>query len=169
VVLTWTDNSSNETGFEIGRGGINQAPPNLTSIATVATNVTTFTITGCPDSGVSHHWYVKAVNAVAQSGWFGPIGKNCDGTDPPPAPANLVATSPQPGQVLLTWDDSPYESRYEISQFGTVVASPGQNVTNRLFSGLNAGTSYHWDVRACNAVGCGPWHGVVGKTPDGTP
>ena len=125
-------------------------------------------MTGCPDPGVSHHWYVRALNGAGPSAWVGPIGKNCDGSDPPPAPVNLVASSPQPGQVRLTWQDSSYETSYELRKFGEVVQTVGQNVTTWLFTNLNSGTSYHWDVRACSSVGCGPWHGVVGKTPDGT-
>jgi sugar lactone lactonase YvrE len=82
VTLTWTvAPSSNHTSIEILRGGFNQGPPNLTSVATVSANVTTFTFTGCTDPGESIHWYARGVNSGGAGELFGPIGKNCDGSD----------------------------------------------------------------------------------------
>jgi hypothetical protein len=88
---------------------------------------------------------------------------------PPPVPATLVASSPAVGQVYLTWADTPNETRYEIAQDDsrTVVRSVGADVTNTLFTGLNAGISYHWYLRACNAAGCSAWYGPIGMTPTG--
>lgn len=81
IHLVWADASTNETGFDIGLGDIDHAPPDLTLIGSVGADITTWDWTTCPDPGVSHHWYVRAVNAAGPSAWFGPIGKNCDGTD----------------------------------------------------------------------------------------
>jgi Tol biopolymer transport system component len=87
----------------------------------------------------------------------------------PEPPFQLVARSPRPGHVVLTWKDgSSNETRFEVSRFGKVVSRPQANAAGAEFTNLDAGTSYHWDVRACNANGCSAWHGVVGKTPDGT-
>ncbi len=87
---------------------------------------------------------------------------------PPQSPVTLVASSPRPGTVVLEWsDNSPDESRFEARRFDAVVGSFSANVTRAAFNGLDAGTNYHWDVRACNASGCSAWHGVVGRTPDG--
>jgi len=87
----------------------------------------------------------------------------------PAPPGNLVAVSPRPGIVVLTWTDlSNNETRFEILQFGVVVRSIGRNLKTAVIHSLDPGTSYHWDVRACNADGCSAGHGVVGKTPDGS-
>src|SRR5205807_1114938 len=87
----------------------------------------------------------------------------------PATPSNLVALSKVPGSVDLSWtDNSSNETRFEVTRDGALVASVGANVTSVSFSNLSPGVSYHWDLRACNASGCSPYQGVVGKTPDGS-
>jgi hypothetical protein len=88
---------------------------------------------------------------------------------PPQTPTDLTAVSRRPGSVSLTWiDNSSTETRFEIRRSGEVVRTSAANEIATDFDSLDAGTSYHWDVRACNASGCSPWHGVEGKTPDGS-
>jgi len=87
----------------------------------------------------------------------------------PPRPTNLVTSSPRPGVVVLTWSDrSSDETHFQVGLFGNIALTTGPDATRAEFNGLDAGTSYHWDLRACNASGCSPWHGVVGRTPDGS-
>ena len=87
----------------------------------------------------------------------------------PRTPTNFVARSPEPGTVILLWvDASSNEDRFEISRSSTIVGSVQHGFTTAEFRSLDAGTSYAWDVRACNSNGCSPWHGVVGQTPDGS-
>lgn len=86
----------------------------------------------------------------------------------PETPTLLDARSPEPGTVILLWTSaSTTEDRFEIGRFGRIFATAGPGFASAEFKGLDAGTSYHWDVRACNSNGCSPWHGVVGRTPDG--
>jgi hypothetical protein len=101
----------------------------------------------------------------------GPMGLGCRvakrravagraATMTPTIPTNLVASSPLVGRVDLTWTDtSANETRFEIAQDDTLAVqqSPAANVTAATFTGLNAATSYHWYVRACNAAGCSAW------------
>lgn len=65
VVLTWTDNSTNEDGFRIER-----APGSCTGtfaqIAQVGPNVQTFTDTGLPE-GTDFCWRLKAYNTQGES------------------------------------------------------------------------------------------------------
>src|SRR6185436_9374484 len=89
----------------------------------------------------------------------------------PTPPTTLVASSPLVGRVDLTWTDtSANETRFEVAQDDTLAVrqSPGANVTGATFTGLNAATSYHWYVRACNALGCSAWLGPVAQMPDGS-
>ena len=74
VTLTWTDNSADETAFEIAEDD------SLAVVRTVAADVTTSAFSGL-DIGVSYHWYVRAVNANGASAWFGPVEKIPDGSD----------------------------------------------------------------------------------------
>ena len=178
VDLTWTDPSSVETGFVIGRGGISQAPPNLTIVGEVGANVTSFSFTTCTDAGESIHWYVRSKNAAGESDWLGPIGQNCDGSGTIPAqPSNLVAHSPAVGRVDLTWTDgSNNETGFTIGRGGisqappnlTVVGQVGVNVTSFSFTTCtDAGESIHWYVRSKNAAGASEWVGPIGKNCDG--
>jgi Tol biopolymer transport system component len=86
----------------------------------------------------------------------------------PETPTHLAVQSPEPGTVILLWSAASMTvDRFEIGRFGTIFGTVGRGFTSAEFKGLDAGTSYHWDVRACNANGCSPWHGIVGRTPDG--
>jgi hypothetical protein len=86
----------------------------------------------------------------------------------PETPTNLAVQSPEPGTVILLWTAaSVTEDRFEIGRFGKIFGTVAPGFTSAEFKGLDAGTSYHWGVRACSASGCSPWHGAVGRTPDG--
>jgi titin len=67
INLSWTDNSSNETGFSIERCTGNGCS-NFAQIATVGVNTTTF-----PNTGLSRNtWYryrVRAFNGSGNSGY----------------------------------------------------------------------------------------------------
>ena len=58
IALSWTDNSANETGFKIYRGGV--------VITTTAANATSYTDTGLSAS-TSYSYYAKATNASGDS------------------------------------------------------------------------------------------------------
>jgi hypothetical protein len=66
INLSWTDNSNNETGFNIqrktGSGGT------YGQIATVGANVTTFMNTGLA-AGTTYYYQVNATNAYGTSSW----------------------------------------------------------------------------------------------------
>lgn len=66
AALAWTDNSSDETGFEIQRrrGG----SPNFYTIASVAAGTTSYTDSGV-SPGYTYTYQVRAVNASGQSAW----------------------------------------------------------------------------------------------------
>jgi len=75
VDLTWSDNSSNETRFEIANTDA------LAVLQSAGANVTAASFTGL-NPGTSYHWYVRACNADGCSAWFGPVGQTPDGSDP---------------------------------------------------------------------------------------
>ena len=176
VIVSWTDTSPDETGFEIGRGGIDQRPADLAIVGRVGPNVTSFTITGCTDPGVSHHWYVRALGRNV-SDWVGPVGQNCDGSNNPLPPANLKASSPRRGVVVLTWRDiSPDEIGFEIGRGGIGqgprgVARARSNEASFIVGDCtDPGVSHHWYVRAlyANPNRVSAWVGPVGQNCDGS-
>ena len=104
-----------------------------------------------------------AVAAAAIVAW-----RMTGGLTPQPA-TGLRATSPRPGVVRLTWELVPGRiTHYEVAAFGKVVFRTPDARPAAEISQLDAGTSYHWDVRTCDGARCGSWHGIVGQTPDGS-
>ena len=87
-VLTWTDNSNNETNFNIERkadycpGGVP-----FVEIAIVGANVTTYTDTAVTE-GATYCYRVAASNAVGKSAYSNLAGRTVPGTIPA-APSNL--------------------------------------------------------------------------------
>jgi hypothetical protein len=68
VVLKWTDNSSNETGFTIQRATNAAFTTGLTT-TNVAANITTFTVTGL-SRNTSYYFRIRANNGtIIFTGW----------------------------------------------------------------------------------------------------
>lgn len=87
LILTWNDNSTNETGFFIERGA-GASPATFVEIARVGTNVTTYSDKGLPPNTV-YSYRVGAFNSAGKSGFAGPVSATTQ--DPPTAPTLLKA------------------------------------------------------------------------------
>src|SRR5439155_484853 len=100
VNLTWADNSSNETGFNIYRStdGVT-----FTLLATAGANATAYSWTGAAP-GTAYWFRVMAANAVGESA----ASNTATATTPsaPAAPSNLAATAVSATQINLTWTDN---------------------------------------------------------------
>jgi FtsP/CotA-like multicopper oxidase with cupredoxin domain len=172
VVLNWTDNSSNETGFTIQRA-TSKTGDNLTTF-TVGENVTTFADTTIPARQV-YFYKIFANNAVGDttdypspavgfpvvtvdSGFSNAVKVGQDLK--PLAPTNLRSTSVTSTTISLAWDDnSNNETGFRIqratSRFGDNLATflVGANVTTFTTTGLNPNTTYYFQVQAINLAG----------------
>ena len=82
ATLTWTDNSSDETGFRIERG-TGPDPVTFASQGTVATNMTTFNQTGLT-LGTRYCYRIVAFNTLGDAA---PSAAAC-GTPDTPLPAS---------------------------------------------------------------------------------
>src|SRR4030042_595233 len=104
INLSWTDNSSNETGFKIDRATSSSGP--WSQIATVGANATSYQNTGLTASPTSYY-NVHAYNTGGDS-----AASNTDnattqsGTAIPSAPSSLSATAVSSIQINLTWADN---------------------------------------------------------------
>jgi hypothetical protein len=79
--LSWTDNSTNETGFRIERAiWTNGVQGAFSEINTVGVNVQTYVDTGLPNS-TTYSYRVRAYNSAGNSGY----SNIATGTTPPPA------------------------------------------------------------------------------------
>ena len=82
VNLSWADNSTNETGFEIERStGDNSS---YSSIATTAAGVTTYQDNGNLSAATTYYYRVRAVNATGASGY----SNEANATTLPGSPGN---------------------------------------------------------------------------------
>ncbi|MCC2668172.1 MAG: repeat-containing protein, partial [Armatimonadetes bacterium] len=151
VRLTWTDNSSNETGFRVERrtGGsgaflfIGGTTPELTLLIDPGLE---------PDTLYSYR--VQATGTASNSGYSNVV----DLPTLPKVPTSLTAVAGAPGQIVLHWNEaSVTESGFKIerkngnafSQIGTAGAgASGFTDTDRA-----PNSEYVYRVRAVNAGG----------------
>jgi hypothetical protein len=69
VILTWTDNSNNETGFTIQRATNSSFTGNSVTNTSVGANVTTFTVTGL-SRNTGYYFRILANNGtIIATGW----------------------------------------------------------------------------------------------------
>jgi titin len=171
VRLTWQDNATNETSYQIWRS---TDGTNFGQHATVGANIVLYDDSGLT-AGTTYHYRVRAVNSTGPSGF-----SNTDSASPsaptsgvPAGPSNLGATPISSSAITLTWDDnSNNEGRFEIfrSTNGTnfsFLAQVGANRTDFTNTGLSAGTTYFYRVRAVNSSGNSAWSNIASATPGG--
>ena len=73
---------------------------------------------------------------------------------PPDSPSSLIGEPQSQTVVNLHWiDNSDNEDGFKIYRDGSVVATIGVNSANYRDTGLEAGKTYHYIVRAYNAAG----------------
>jgi hypothetical protein len=159
VDLAWTDNSDNETGFEVWHstvGGGDLADYSLET--TTGINATSWSDTGLSTNS-THYYIVRAINAEGASSNIGPASATT-WDSPPAAPSNLAAVANGAFQVDLTWvDNAGNETAFEVwrsaTQSGTYtqVGSNASNDTSFSDTGLSPLTTYWYKVRASNSGG----------------
>lgn len=153
INLSWTDNSNNETSFEVSRASSSDGT--YTVIGTTAANVTSFSHTGLAP-GSTHYYKVRALNATNASGFSNIINRT---TSPAPAapnaPSGLIGTPVSATQVNLSWtDNSNNEAGFEIEKSSTsdftVVSSiiVAANVTSYSDTQVNGHSTIYYRVKA---------------------
>jgi len=157
IALSWTDVSTNETGFEIVRSLDNS---NFSRIAELPANTTSFVDVGLK-SNTTYFYRVRAVNKDGAS----PLGNLASFTTeresgPPAAPSLLKATAITTFQINLTWQDNAdnetsyiVERSLEASGTFTIVATLPANTEFYENTGLDPGKTYYYRVIAKNIDG----------------
>ena len=160
INLTWTDNSTNESGFDILRCQGAACVP-ATVVASVGAGIVSFSNTGLTPSTL-YRYQVRAFSLGGASPAPSNVAQATTQAPPPPvAPTNLTATAVSASQVNLTWtDNSSNESGFDILRCqgaacvpAAVVASVGAGVVELQQHGLAPSTVYRYQVRAFNAGG----------------
>lgn len=160
IRLTWTDNSTFETGFRIRNGSRS---------VTVPANSTSYTWSGL-SSGQYMCLAVSAYNAVGASP-YSPWACATTTTPPPSTPGNVRAAAISGTSVRVTWRDTSNETGYRISNGNTSV-TVGANATSYTWAGLQPGQYMCFRVSAYNTGGTSaqsPWSCVTTPTVPAAP
>jgi len=152
IVLSWTDNAADQTGFVVERSndGIS-----FIIQATLGKGKLSYS-DGTVLPGAGYYYRVAAFNTGGNSRYA--TLANAVGT-PPAAPSNLTGTHVGTSQIDLTWyDNSSNETGFILSRstnnvnFTTVVTT-GPDVKSYSDTGLLAGTKYYYHVVSFNSFG----------------
>ncbi len=147
IQLSWSDNSTNEDGFEIERKGLEEE--NFTQIAKLSANIIDY-IDDAFYGFAEYEYRVRSKNNVGASIWASALIDTVSPSDP----SNLSLTNIAANSLSLSWDDNePYETGYEIerqtgsSTFEPIADLPVNTTTydDTTFSGSS---NYTYRVRA---------------------
>ncbi|MEV0951734.1 Ig-like domain-containing protein [Promicromonospora sp. NPDC050249] len=109
----------------------------------------------------SYTFTVEAENKAGRS----PVSPQSNSQVPygqPTVPSNVQASNPADHRATVSWSAIPADQfrgpahRYEVSANGSGSPSAG-NTTSYVYGNLNNGTSYTFQVRACNESMCSDW------------
>ncbi|MFL6194003.1 MAG: fibronectin type III domain-containing protein [Thermoanaerobaculia bacterium] len=159
VTLAWQDNSGDEASFRVEQlvGSAYQ------EIQTLAAGAVTAKVAGLA-AGTAYTFRVRAANAAGFSAYSNPVTTATQSPPPPPpspvpaAPSNLAGQATGPGDVTLTWlDNSDNEASFRVERsingVFQEIQTVGANVTTAQVSGLAAGSTHLFRVRAANGSG----------------
>lgn len=160
ITLNWTDNSNNETNFEILRATNPGFTQNRVRFTGLAANTISFVDTTVVAS-TRYYYEVRANNASGASAWSNTATAMTPGLTIPNAPSGLILSPGAAGHIILNWtDNATNETSFYILRAtnagftqGRQAFSVGANVTTFNNSGLTTGVRYYYKVRALNAAG----------------
>lgn len=153
IVLTWTDNSTNELGFRILRSAASGGP--FLQIAEVGTNTATYTDTNLANS-TTYYYQVYAYNELGSSAVASANATTSAPRATPGAPSGLLAVAKGYDQIELNWTrNSPFTEtgilikRASVSggPYTTIATAPFES-TRYIDSGLTPNATYYYVVSA---------------------
>lgn len=168
IELSWTDNTTNETGFVLQRSLTTE--DNYTNIATLDPNTMGYVDSGLAASS-KYYYRIKAVTATGESSYT--LSTNATTLPlPPAAPLGLTAEALSSSRIIIKWSTSLTATQYiierSVSENGTyavVGGSPLYNSTEQKYNltdiSLSSNTRYYYRVAAKNAGGTSAYSDVV--------
>jgi carboxypeptidase T len=171
INLSWTDNSSDETGFLIeGCTGANCT--NFAQIATVGANVTSYSNTGLA-AATTYTYRVRATNLGGDSSPSNVASASTQAAATvPAAPTSLTAAAVSRSQINLAWtDNATNETGYYVERCKGAtctnfsrIAALGANATSYQNTGVSRNTTYRYRVQAYNATGSSGYSNIAAAT-----
>ena len=153
MLLTWEDNSDNESGFKIQR---KKSGGEYTLVDIIGKDNTDYTDTGLAYE-TKYYYRIWAYNSVGDSVYSNEASATTG--DSPDKPTDLNITAISSSKVELTWvDNSDDENGFTIERKKSdgsylQIATVGKNDTNYTNTGLSSDTKYSYRVRAYNSSG----------------
>ena len=172
IDLSWTDTSSDETGFRIERS--TSSTTGFTEVGTVAVDVTSYTDSFGLSASTAYYYRVLATNSAGDSTPSTVVGAVtwAPSVTTPSAPTGLTATAISSSSIDLNWTQTSSDEtgfRIERSTSSTTgfiaVGTVAADVTSYTDSfNLSASTTYYYRVLATNSAGDSAPSLVVGIT-----
>ncbi len=153
VQLFWTDNTPNETGFEIFRA-TNGGEYDFFKLVSAGT--TSYTDAGLAPN-TNYDYQIRAVNNTEVSDYTSPISVTTQAdVQPPSAPQNLVVSGLKSlTKITLSWTastDNTAIQRYEI-YYGATTVNTLSSATTYTVTGLSPNSNYLFTVKAFDLAG----------------
>ena len=153
IDLAWADNAGDEAGYRVMRSADGTSFAQVAELAADASAYSDATVAG--DS--AYLYRVVAFNAVGESAPSNTVQATTP-SDPgvPAAPTGLSATAAAVDRIDLAWTDNADNEdgfRLEVSTDGAAfvaLATVGAGTARYAAAGLDAGTTYHFRLRAYN-------------------
>lgn len=164
INLSWTESSTNASGFLVERSTDNL---NFTQIGTTVSTVLAYSDTAVT-AGTTYFYRVRATSSVGNSTYSNVA--SAAGLTPPAAPSNLIATAASTTQINVTWQlnsTTGSGNAVERSTDGvnfTQIAVVDDTLTSYSDTGLTPGATYYYRVRVVNPAGNSPYSNIGGAT-----
>lgn len=176
ISLSWDDNASNETSYEIERCS-GSGCGDFALVATAGANSSMYTDGGLSTNS-TYTYRVRAANSAGVSGYSN-VAEATTSDDPVPDadPTNLAAAATSTSDIALSWDDNASnETGYQIERCTgsgcntwALIATTGADAESYTDSGLASSTTYQYRTRAVNGAGVSGYSNVASATTDDDP
>ena len=168
--LTWQDNSSFETGFEIM---MSTDSINYTPVKEVPANTVSADINGTYSQSIRYYYKLRAKTALNVS----PYSNVSSSGLTPKIPVLTIPANNAADIILsptLTWNTSAGAASYTLqvstsSTFSSYVYNQSGLRTSQQISGLSNSTTYYWRVSASNSYGTSSYSAAQSFTTGALP
>jgi predicted esterase len=166
IDLSWTDNSNNETGFELYRSAVDQSAYEL--ITVLGAGIESYSDDELLPT-TTYYYKILAKNNLGVSDFDYANAQTQSAPTAPTIPSDLTATPISESSISLSWSDDSnnevgfeiYRATYDIVGNYLLIATTAPDVTMYLDSGLPGGTTFYYKIRAKGIVNNSPFTSPV--------